>query len=266
MHPAIGSVGIPWDWKVQGPPPLISPEKEVVGWGNGLALWLWLEKPPNLWRLCLEENGGEWPRRLVKGMRVKCYNVGNSSRWWEGGVQECGDEGDFLCHHIPEMLQPSDPRTQKGEERWKDHHWAPPTPTRSVSFPFPQSSLKAKNAQDNPLLLGWQAGNNKKVFQLAMNMLGVCVCVCVCVCPSVCDWMIKRDPQSSWEDKITVSNTLEKWNHLQRIPDIYEVVPKQKGRGTTSEIALALKTDSTRQLKPKLVPCSWYWNFYVVLN
>lgn len=186
MHPAIGSVGIPWDWKVQGPPPLISPEKEVVGWGNGLALWLWSEKPPKLWGLCLEENGGEWPRRLVKGIRVKCYNVGNSSRWWEGGVHECGDEGDFLCHHIPEMLQPSDPRTQKGEERWKDHHWAPPTPTRSVSFPFPQSSLKAKNAQDNPLLLGWQAGNNKKEFQLAMNMLGG---GCVYVCVSLSMWL-----------------------------------------------------------------------------
>ena len=87
------------------------------------------------------------------------------------------------------MLQPSDPKTQRGEGRWEDQHRAPPTPTGSVSFPVPQSSLKAKNAQDNPLLLGWQAENNKKEFQLAMHMLGVCVCVYVCVCvwPSLCD-------------------------------------------------------------------------------
>lgn len=135
-------------------------------------------------------------------------------------MDECCNEGETSSATPPQRPQLGDPGTQKGAERWKHHHWVPPIPTANVSFLVPQIRLKAKNIQDNPLVLGWQAGNNKKEIQLAMSLC-VCVCVSGCLCVTERGWSRETHRAS---EKIDCTDTLERWNHLQRIPDIYEVL------------------------------------------
>lgn len=178
-------------------------------------------------------------------------------------MDECCNEGETSSATPPQRPQLGDPGTQKGAERWKHHHWVPPIPTANVSFLVPQIRLKAKNIQDNPLVLGWQAGNNKKEIQLAMSL---CVCVCVSGCLCVTERRWSRETHRASEKIDCPIWHSGKVKSPSENPRYLWGSSKWNRCSTTSEIALVLKTDATPQLKPRLVPCSWYWKFYVVLN